>query len=97
MGRQDFRRPNLVGPILQNPQPRRFAAGAFPLKSQPGAAFANAELRLVRRHGIQPRGRRHERGLGIEAAQGIGQGGILGDAAQVKVNFAAEQTDSRAI
>ena len=38
-GRQDFRRPNLVGPILQDPQPRRFAAGCRPLQTQPGAAF----------------------------------------------------------
>ena len=88
-GRQNLRRPNLVGAKLQNPQPRGFAR-RFPIHAQAGMTiFGNGEFRFVRRHGIQPRRRRHERGSRVFSANRFRQGVIVREISQVIKNFTA--------
>ena len=89
IGRQNFRRPNLVGAILQNPQPRRFAV-RFPTHTQTGpVVFDDHELRFDRRQGSQPRRCRHERGLRVGSANHGSQGRIVRQISQVIKDFAA--------
>ena len=63
---KNFRRPDCVRAELQQPPARRFVAGTFPTRARwnfrPGV---HCQFRFVRRRWINPRRRRHQRGLRI--------------------------------
>ena len=57
---------------------------------KPLRGFPDAEFRLARRNGIQPRRRGHERRLRICGPDDIGQRAVIKQVAQVIKDFAAD-------